>query len=197
MMRILATAFGLSCAVAAHAAELRSVTLDKRDGFYYATSEVWLDADLDAVFDVLSDWDISEQFSSLIVESRNLDPDDLGRPGFYMQNKGCVLFFCRTVEREGWVELKDNELIRAVAIGDRSDFEVSDERWHFEREADGTRILYEMDMKPKFWIPPLIGTYAIKRKIRNDGLEALERVERYVNERQSGQSGQPGQTAND
>lgn len=164
------------------AAELRSVTLDKRDGIYYATSEVWLDAPRDSLFEVLSDWDISTRFSSLIVASKNLPPGDDGRPGFYMQNKGCVLFFCQTVERTGFVDLQPKQLIRAEADPEQSDFDISEERWTLNEEAQGTQILYELTMKPKFWIPPIIGPYAIKRKIRNDGLEALERIEVYVQE---------------
>lgn len=171
----------LAGALTVDAAELRSVTLDKRDGVYYATSEIWLDAARDDVFDVLSDWDISTRFSSLIVASRNVELPADERPGFYMQNKGCVLFFCQTVEREGFVELNGGYRIRAVANPDKSDFELSDETWTLVDDADGTEILYEMQMKPKFWIPPLIGPYAIKRKIRKDGLEALQRIEDYVN----------------
>lgn len=168
-------------AVPLDAAELRSVTLEKRDGIYYATSEVWLNAPRAEVFEVLSDWDISTRFSSLIIDSRNVDLPDDERPGFYMQNKGCVLFFCQTVEREGHVELRDSYLIRAVADAQKSDFEISDETWTLADDDSGTQILYEMRMKPKFWIPPLIGPYAIKRKIRKDGLEALQRIEDYVN----------------
>jgi len=164
------------------AAELRSVTFEKRDGLYYATSEIWLDAEREGIFDVLSNWDLSTQFSSMIVESYNIEPDDQGRIGFYMKNRGCVLFFCKTMERYGYLESEENALIRAIAIPEKSDFEVSDERWHLEEENDGTRIRYEMTMKPKFWIPPIIGPYAIKKKIRKDGLEALQRVERYVQE---------------
>lgn len=165
----------------AAAAELRSVTLDKRDGIFYATSEVWLDAPREDVFAVLSNWDISTRFSSLIVDSRNIAPGDDGRPGYYMQNKGCVLFFCQTFEREGHVELSDSYLIRAVANPQKSDFEISDETWTLADDGGGTQILYEMRMKPKFWIPPVIGPYAIKRKIRKGGIEALQRIEDYVN----------------
>lgn len=171
----------LFCTSPLAAAELRGVTLDKRDGIYYVTSEVWLDAPRDAVFDVLSDWDMSTSFSSLIVDSRNIPPDEHGRPGFYMQNEGCILFFCRTVEREGHAELRDADLIRAVAHAEKSDFEISEETWELADENGGTQIRYVMKMKPKFWIPPVIGPYAIKRKIRTDGLETLERLEDHVN----------------
>lgn len=171
----------LVTALPLEAAELRSVTLEKRDGIFYATSEVWLNAPRDELFQVLSDWDLSTRFSSLITASHNLEPDASGRPGFYMENKGCVLFFCQTVAREGYVVLKEKFLIRAVAYSAKSDFEISDETWTLVDDGDGTRILYEMQMKPKFWIPPLIGPYAIKSKIKNDGLDALQRIEDYVN----------------
>jgi len=32
-------------------------------------------------------------------------------------------------------------------------------------------------MKPKFWIPPGIGPYLIKRKLRNSGSDAIDRIE--------------------
>lgn len=164
----------------AGAAELRSLTFEKRDGIYYATTEIWLDAAHDRVYEVLSDWDLSAQFTSLITDSRDLPPDETGKPGFYMRIKGCVLFFCRAFEREGWVEFEPITLIRAVADAERSDFELSDEIWHFETDGSGTRIRYEMEMKPKFWVPPIIGPYVLKKKIRDSGVEALERIERYV-----------------
>lgn len=162
------------------AAELRELTFDKRDGVYFATTEIWLDADRDRVYEVLADWDLSEQFTSLITESRNLEPDETGQPGYYMRIKGCVLFFCRSFEREGYVERRPNTLVRAVADAGRSDFEISDESWRFEAEDGGTLIFYEMEMKPKFWVPPIIGPYVLKKKIRKSGVEALERIERYI-----------------
>lgn len=172
----------LSVPAFAGAAELRSVTLEKRDGLYYATSEIWLDADRESLYQVLSNWDISTRFSSLIVASRNLEEDEQGRSGFYMKNRACVIFFCKTVERYGYMENEEGSLVRAIAIAEKSDFDISDERWFLEPEGDGTRIRYEMTMKPKFWIPPIVGPYAIKKKIRKDGVEALERIEQYVRE---------------
>lgn len=170
----------LLCSAYASAAELRSVTLEKRDGSYFATSEVWVDAPQTHVYEVLADWNHAINFSSAIVESHNIDADEHGRPGFYIQNRGCVLFYCVTVEREGYVERFPEELVRAVAYAEKSDFHISDERWHIDAENEGTRVLYEMQMKPKFWVPPIIGPYVIKRKIGRKGFEVLERIERYI-----------------
>jgi hypothetical protein len=32
-------------------------------------------------------------------------------------------------------------------------------------------------MRPKFWVPPIVGPYLIKRKLRTDGIDALSRIE--------------------
>lgn len=180
-MRALASALCLLLpAQVAVAAELRSIELEREGDRFIGTAEVWLDAPTERVFEVMADWDLSTKFSSLIVESRDLDPGPDGRPGFYMKNKGCVLFFCKTFEREGSVEREPYERISATADPEKSDFHMSEEVWQFEQTGDGTLVDYRIEMNPKFWVPPVIGPYAIKKKIRKDGVEALRRIEDYI-----------------
>jgi len=83
------------------AAEMRSIEVDYADGQYRLESVVWFDADPGAVYRVFRSWDLSSQFSSAIVEARDLEADALGRPGFYVLNRGCVLFFCKSLVRQG------------------------------------------------------------------------------------------------
>lgn len=169
----------LACAIAggALAAEMRSIEVDHEKGVYTMSSEVWFDASVDQVWDVFRYWDNSTKFSSAIVESRDMAPDDLGRPQFYVRNRGCVLFFCTSFERQGYVEEKYGELIRAFADPAFSDFHRSDERWEFVAEDGGTVVIYDLKMEPKFWVPPGIGPYLIKRKLRNNGGRAIDRIE--------------------
>jgi hypothetical protein len=166
----------------AGAIELRSVVVEHDDGQYTLQSNVWFDVDQQTLFAVFADWDLGTQFSSMIVESRNLEPDELGRAGFHTQNRGCLLFFCTSVVREGYVESEPPAEIRAVADPERSDFEFSNEVWSFATEGSGTVVHYEIVMKPKFWVPPLIGPYIIKRKLRKSGGEALGRIEKIAQE---------------
>ena len=161
----------------ASAAELRSIKVDYDRGEYSLVSEIWLDASLEATYQVYSRWDYSTKFSSAIVEARDLEPDDQGRPGFYVRNKGCVLFFCKSLVRQGYVEREGNRVLRAFANPETSDFEFSNEVWTFSEDKGGTRVLYELHMDPKFWIPPAIGPYMIKRKLKNDGGDAIDRME--------------------
>ena len=170
-------------AAPATAADLLNVKVDRVDGVFVMRSEVWFDASLEAMYDTFLDWDLSTEFSSIVVESRNVPPDETGMPGFYSKARGCLMFFCMTFERNGYVEVVPLETIKATVDPERSDFHVGKETWQFRRDGSGTIVTYDMEMKPKFWVPPVIGPYAIKRKLRNAGTDALDRIEAIAQER--------------
>ena len=173
----------------AQAAEMRSLTVDYADKRYTMRSEVWFDASIEHVYDVFRRWDLSTQFSSAIVESRDMEPDDFGRPQFYVRNRGCVLFFCVTAERQGYVESTPTAVLRAFADPEASDFLLSNETWTFSEESGGTVVVYHLQMRPKFWVPPGIGPYLIKRKLKNSGGDAIDRIELIAQRLQNGSGG--------
>jgi len=174
---VLPAAFCLLLLETATAAEMRSVDVEYEDGYYTMQSTVWFDATIDQVFEVFRQWDLSTEFSSAIVEARDVEADEQGRPQYYIKHKGCVLFFCLSFERNGYVELQKNEVLRAYADPEKSDFKRADETWTFVAEDGGTAVTYLLYMKPKFWVPPGVGPYFIKRKLKNDGGDAIDRIE--------------------
>ena len=165
------------CAMSASAADMQSMEVDYVDGRYSLESVVWFDAGVDEMFDVFSDWDLASKFSSAVVEARNLEPDAEGRPGFYIRNRGCILFFCKSIVRQGYVESRGKRLLQAFTDASRSDFLFCEESWEFTMDNGGTLVRYTLEMEPGFWVPPAIGPYMIKRKLRSDGGEALNRIE--------------------
>ena len=180
-----AALFCVVCGTAS-AAEMRSVEVDYKNSRYTMESEAWFDAPVEQVFAVFRRWDLSTQFSSAIVESRDLEPDERGRPQYYVRNRACVLFFCKTFERRGHVESRPLDVLRAFANPDNSDFLLSNETWTFASENGGTVVVYELLMRPKFWVPPGIGPYMIKRKLKNDGGDAIDRIEAIAQRMRSG-----------
>ena len=166
------------------AAEMRSVSVEYENGVYLMDSEVWFDVSQEAVFNVFLDWDLAVDFSSVIVESKNVGPDEHGGMGFYIHNRGCILFFCKSARRNGSVTSEAFTVIRAVADPELSDFELSEETWTFRTADNGTIVRYELRMKPAFWIPPIIGPYLMKKKLRDDGSDAFNRIERIAQQRQ-------------
>jgi len=159
------------------AAELRNIEVDRVARRYVLTSEVWFDTNVEAIYAVFLNYDLTSQFSSFIVESRNLEANALGQRRFYIRNHGCVWFFCRSFERSGRIEHEPFVIIRSIADAEISDFHSSLESWRFQSDGTGTLVVYEFDFEPKFWIPPLIGPYVLQRKLLNDSAGALDRIE--------------------
>ncbi len=161
---------------------MRSIEVELVDDRYVMHSEVWFAVGIEPLYAVFLDWNISAQFSSAIVESREIEPDASGRRQFYTRNRGCVWFFCKSFERSGYVEDEPFAFIRATANPDVSDFHLSRETWRFRTDGTGTIVTYDLEFEPKFWIPPVIGPYVIKRKLRRDGGGAIDRIEAIAQE---------------
>lgn len=161
----------------AEAVELRNVEVDREHGRYFLMSEVWFDADIESLYAVFLDYDLGSQFSSFIVESRNLEPTETGQRRFYIRNQGCVWFYCQSFERTGYVDHEAYVYIRSTADVELSDFHVSLESWTFKAEGEGTVVEYSFEFEPKFWIPPLIGPYVLQRKLKDNSVRALHRIE--------------------
>lgn len=169
--------FVLLISTGAQAAELRSVVVDRKDGVFSLVSEVWFDADTESLYEVFLNYDLAHQFSSFVVESRNLELDEQSRRQFFIRNEGCVWFVCRSFERIGHVEHVPYEYIRSTADPELSDFHSSFESWEFTPDGEGTFVIYKFQFKPKFWLPPLIGPYVLQRKLESESGRALNRIE--------------------
>ena len=167
----------LLCCAPAQSADLQEVTVEFDDGRYLLRSETLFDAPEEALYAVLTNYDLFEQFSSVFNVSRNMAPDDQGRPQFYNEAEGCVLFFCVSFERYGYLELEPTSHIRAIVDPERSDFDHSVESWHLSNADGRTLLVYEFEMEPAFWVPPVIGPFYIRRALRSGAIRAVDRIE--------------------
>ena len=167
---------------AAGAAEMRTLHVEHEGKRYVMQSEAVFDVGLEVLYEVFLDYELSPQFSSWIVEARNVERED-GQRGYFIRNRGCLMFLCQTTVREGRVEYVPFERLDAIADPALSDFEISNERWSFREEDGATIVTYRLEMVPKFWVPPVIGPWVIKRKLRSSGGDALDRIEELAQRR--------------
>ena len=181
----------LYCTAGASAAELQDVTVELEDGRYTLRSETHFDVDQESLFAVLTNFDLFEKFTSAIVESYNQEPDDQGRAQFYARMEGCVLFWCKSMIRDGYVIAEPLDEIVAVSDPEKSDFNYSHERWELSTLGDQTVMIYEFEMEPKFWVPPIVGPYYIKRALRSGGGDAINRIEALAIQVQQGLEAAP------
>ena len=177
--RRLLPAAALLCAVAlpAPSADLREVTVERENDRYRLRSETWFAASKEDLYRVLTDYDLFTKITSAFVEAKNVPPGADGRPRFYTRMEGCVLMFCRSFERNGHLELDPLDEIVAVVDPLKSDFHYSRERWRLIGDDGGTLLIYDFEMEPSFWVPPVIGPYYIKRTLREGGRDAVDRIE--------------------
>ncbi len=158
-------------------AELRSVEVWMEDGRYHLTSETLIEASQDDLYALLIDYEQFKKFTSAIVSSKNVEPGEDGRPRFYTRMEGCVLLYCHTFVRRGYLVLTPKYDIVAVSEPELSDFEFSRERWRLSSEGDGTVMIYEFEMEPRFWVPPFIGPHFIMRALKSGSIRAVNRIE--------------------
>lgn len=183
MMAVAAAAAGDLCA-----ATIRDVTMNHDGTRYRLTSSTYMDAPREAVFRVLTDYERFDRISSVYAESRFLPPDNDGTTLVYTRVEGCVLFFCKSVVRVERMETEEPAFIRTTADPARSDFRYARSEWHLEPESRGTNVVYEMELEPAFWVPPVIGPWIIKRRLLRDGVDAVARIEGLAQQMVVGQS---------
>lgn len=161
----------------ANAADLRDITVEKQHSRYHLTSRTYFAATQAQLYKVLTNFDLYPRFSSAFVEGENREPDDQGRPQFYTKMEGCVLLFCKAFIRYGYLELTPENDIVAIVDPERSNFKYSRERWQLIPEGEGTLMIYDFEMEPGFWVPPIIGPFVMKRSLRSAGTAAIDRIE--------------------
>lgn len=163
-----------------NAAELRSIEVERDDNHYTMTSVSWLDVESKVLYAVLENHDLFTHFTSAVVESRNTEADGEGRPQFYSRFEGCVIVYCKSFIRNGYLELMPHTNLVAIVDPDRSDFKRSVETWSLTEEDSGTIMEYTFDMELDFWVPPVIGPFYIKRALKTGGEKAIDRIEAFI-----------------
>ena len=170
---------GACCAASGSAATVRTVEVSRDSGRYHLVADTHLDAPPAAIYQVLLDFDHDRyrRISEIYKESSYLPPDNDGTPLVYTRVEGCLLFFCRSMRRVERLEVVTPSLIRSTAVPDRSDFKYSTSEWTLEPEAGGTKVTYQMDMEPSFWLPPFVGPWFLKRTLLNGAPSAVDKIE--------------------
>ena len=168
--------------VAAVAAELHSLDVARERGRYELLAETRLDADAQAIFDVLIDYEDGRfgRISSVYKESDYLAPAPDGTPIVYTRMEGCILGFCKSITRVERLETEEPHLIRTTALPEHSDFEYAESEWVLTPVDGGTEIKYRLVIDPDFWVPPLIGPWIMKRELKAGGERAIYRIERLA-----------------
>lgn len=93
----------------------------------------------------------------------------------------CILSICQHFD---WVQdirfLPDGDITMAI-VPNQGDFQEGNGRWRFLPTDGGTRLIFDLDLTPKYWVPPLFGPWVMKRKLSDNAIEFAEGLETMAN----------------
>ena len=149
------------------------------NGRYQIRLERTINAPINEVYRVLTDYEHLSELNPHIKESRLLNRTE-NMVEVFTRIRGCVLFFCRTIDRTHAIVEESPTRIDAELVADGGDV-VSDRfSWLLTIDGQRTRVLYDQEIEPAFWIPPFVGPAVLKRKLGRAADKALSNLERLA-----------------
>lgn len=176
-MTRLAAVLLLSYSLTAAAGQVSRAEVSHEAGTYRLLLDVELDADLAPVYAIATDFDQLTRISPTIIESARLPAPGPGRERRKMVLRTCILFFCFDADFVEDAEIVDQTIITTI-VPEQSDFHSGRTVWAMSSRGPGrSRIVFETEIVPAFWIPPVIGPWIIKNKMLEEGRVTIERIE--------------------
>lgn len=149
------------------AADIRTLQVDEDQGRYTTTFDAVVDADRDEVYTMIANPERWPQLSHIVTDAHVTEKLPDGRRVVSVTFQDCILIFCQTIHKQEALRISAGGDIETQVIPEQSDFSYAYEHWQISEEGRRTRIRYHAEMTPDFYIPPLIGTYLLKDKIRS------------------------------
>lgn len=168
-------------------AEVIRAEVHHDEDLYTLYLEARLSAPPLAVFAVITDYPHIQDLHRRVRESRVLRRLDARTTEVFTLLRGCVAaVFCKSIRRVELVTENPPYELSAEVLPGQSDLKSGRVHWQLSAEADGTRLTYQSEMEPDFWVPPLLGDALMSRSIRNTTQQMIEEVERLALERPVG-----------
>lgn len=184
------TALALSPSVSP-AAETVYAAVEREGDAYLVEFRVRLDAPADRVRAITADYERFPALSPTILESEVLERRGDGSLRIRVVLRPCVLVFCKRITKVSDAERMKGGEIRYVADSRASDFYAAIE-WLWvqpdePRPAGGslppretTLVRYRAHLMPRFFVPPVIGPWLVRRQILQELAVVSERLERLT-----------------
>ena len=160
--------------------ELVELSVKKTDGAYSLRVVSVLDAPVDYVYDVITDYKHAYRINPTITEVEILpsDRDEVVRVRNLSEH--WVGPFCFKIDWVGdIVETRDGYL-KVNTIPELSSFKSGSAIWELRSQGERTWVLHESRLKPDFFMPPVIGDRIMRKQMKKDTLDTFTRIECYA-----------------
>jgi Polyketide cyclase / dehydrase and lipid transport len=182
MLRHLQAVFAagiLLAACAASALTVEKLVTEFRGGVYRVSFAAVLAAPPSRVGAVLQDYSAYPSLDARIRLSERLMIEPGGAVLLRTRIHACEGLFCRNVTRVERVEAGPGNLV-ATVIPALSQLRQGLTRTTWQALDAGTRVSYEAEFEPDFWVPAFIGRLFAGHGLRESTLELFANVERHA-----------------
>jgi len=148
------------------AAQKATVEVEHHGDAFTVSFDAVVKAPLPRVYAVLTDFPALPALNPAIIAVSVYPPP--GGVGVRVRSvlKSCIWFFCRKVVQVEDVVEPNAHSIDARIVPGRGDFKSGWSDWRLSAQGAETRLHYEARRVPDFWIPPLIGPWAVEHTLR-------------------------------
>ncbi len=149
-------------------AEINFVEIKKENNRYNMHINATVNAGVDNVIRIITDYENLPLINPYLKESKLLDKPGDERTTVSMLTETCVLFLCFNIRHVQTFHFIENGILFSRIIPEGSDFHAGWMRWEIKamdsnKKSPVTQLILEIEMVPDFFVPPLIGSYQIKK----------------------------------
>lgn len=176
----------IGLASTAGAAEVLTARVDRVEDRYHVDFVVIIDGAVEPLRELVTDYARLDQLSPTVVSSRVLTGRSGGDARVEVKLRPCVmLVLCKTITKVSDARVEpDTGQVRYMMVPGLGDFHQGRETITMtQASTNGTprvRFRYVAELHPDFYIPPVVGTWLIRRAIVNDLETTSRRVERLM-----------------
>lgn len=126
---------------------------------------------------VLTDYVHIYRLDPAITDSEILPSPEAGVVRVRTRIADCIALFCMKIDRVEDVRELGHDTLQVTNISTLSSFKSGHAEWKILSMKGRTQVIYQAQMEPDFYIPPMIGRYFVKLKLRQRILASLAKIE--------------------
>ena len=166
-LALLTTLFVAAClSTPAFGKTTTRIVVSTEGGSYHMALSLVLKVPIDRAWHILTNYAAIKRLNPDVQRSEVIHHD--GQTLLRMHIKSCVLFMCFPVtQTEAMTSHKPFEITGTI-IPMLSSFRAGFSRWRLYSVQGGTRVSFKAALTPSFYIPPILDSWLIKRKLRTE-----------------------------
>ncbi|MGZ4999000.1 MAG: SRPBCC family protein [Methylomonas sp.] len=167
--------------VAAHGAQVLISSATHENERYILHTETIVSVPVQKVRSLILDYKNFPRLNADIKRVEAMGRLDDGGIRMGVRSSVCILSICQHFE---WVQdiriLPDGDIIMTIVPG-HGDFRRGNGRWRLFPTDGGTRLIFDLDLTPKGWVPPIFGPWVMERKLTENAFEFAHGLETMAN----------------